>query len=561
MKLLGLTLNHDAGLALYKGGSDFNIEDIFAINEERLNREKLTRSFPILSLNQAGVCNDVSSVKILISSSYTPIFLLSFINKTFSRQASSNEFSYLLNLYFTYQVLVRKVKLLEKIETFLLRNYYAYSLGYKSSDVKLLDHHHCHAAGAYYTSGFSDALVVTIDSLGDGLTLTVSLGERGDMVLIKSQNGFSGISCFYSRITQILGFKPLMHEGKVTGLAACGKIIDDLLEKMKEIFVFDASKNVFTEVKYLRDFRRSKNLYNSFKQFRKEDVAATAQRHLEDEVVKFIKHWANKTGKKNICLAGGLFANVKLNQSIHELKEIDNIFIFPHMGDGGLGLGAILAEVKPAPVKLKSIFFGPSFSDEDIKKELEQSGLDFKRVDDIEKNVAEFLADGKIVARFNGCMEFGPRALGNRSILYQATDKSVNDWLNARLNRTEFMPFAPVTLFEYADKCYKNIKGADHAAKFMTITFNCTEWMKEVSPAVIHVDGTARPQLIARDDGNSMYNVLKKYHEFTGIPSIINTSFNMHGEPIVNTPKEAIRSFLQGKLDCLAIGNYIVINK
>jgi carbamoyltransferase len=172
--------------------------------------------------------------------------------------------------------------------------------------------------------------------------------------------------------------------------------------------------------------------------------------------------------------------------------------------------------------------------------------------------VARLIAEGNVVARFNGAMELGPRALGNRSILYQATDPKVNKWLNDRLKRTEFMPFAPVTLEEHAEKCYKNFKGAAYAAKFMVITFDCTDFMKEKSPATVHIDGTARPQVINEKDNPSYYKILKEYHKLTGIPTLVNTSFNMHEEPIVCSPQDAVRSFLQGHLDYLAIGKYLV---
>jgi carbamoyltransferase len=163
-----------------------------------------------------------------------------------------------------------------------------------------------------------------------------------------------------------------------------------------------------------------------------------------------------------------------------------------------------------------------------------------------------------VVARCDGRMEYGPRALGNRSILYQPTDASVNEWLNKRLKRTEFMPFAPVTLAEFADQCYENLDGARYPAQFMTITFNCTDWMKKHCPAVVHIDGTARPQLIHHDTNPSYYRILNEYYKITGLPSLINTSFNMHEEPIVCTPHDAIRGFLQGNLDYLALGKYLL---
>jgi carbamoyltransferase len=181
-----------------------------------------------------------------------------------------------------------------------------------------------------------------------------------------------------------------------------------------------------------------------------------------------------------------------------------------------------------------------------------------ERVPNLEQRVATLLAAGKVVARFDGRMEYGPRALGNRSILYPSTDPTVNDWLNKRLHRTEFMPFAPVTIAEYAEQCYENIGDARYPASFMTMTFNCTDWMKQHCPAVVHVDGTARPQLIAREVNPSYYAIVEEYRKLTGLPSIINTSFNMHEEPIVCTPGDAIRSFTTGNLDYLAIGPFLL---
>jgi len=165
------------------------------------------------------------------------------------------------------------------------------------------------------------------------------------------------------------------------------------------------------------------------------------------------------------------------------------------------------------------------------------------------------------VVILQGKSELGPRALGNRSILYHAGDKTVNDWLNKNLCRTEWMPFAPVTLEEFKSDYYLNYKGGEHAAKFMTITFDCNDRMREESPAVVHVDNTARPQLINEEINPSYYKILKEYHKLTNIPTIINTSFNMHEEPIVCSPEDAVRSFKKGNLDVLAIGNFIVKNQ
>jgi carbamoyltransferase len=176
----------------------------------------------------------------------------------------------------------------------------------------------------------------------------------------------------------------------------------------------------------------------------------------------------------------------------------------------------------------------------------------------MEDRVAGLLAENAIVGRFMGRMEYGPRALGNRSVLYPASDPRVNQWLNHQLGRTEFMPFAPAALASEAPRLFKNLGGCEHTAEFMTITFDCTDEMIRLCPAAVHVDGTARPQLVSERTNPSFHKIIRRYYERTGIPAIINTSFNMHEEPIVCTPADAIRAFLLGNLDYLAIGSFLV---
>jgi carbamoyltransferase len=207
---------------------------------------------------------------------------------------------------------------------------------------------------------------------------------------------------------------------------------------------------------------------------------------------------------------------------------------------------------------LPNVFWGPSFECRQILTALQEAKLPFEQYEHIEPKIAALIADGHVVARFNGRMEYGPRALGNRSILFHAKEPDVNQWLNQRLGRTEFMPFAPATLYDKRHECYRNVNGAEYAAQFMTITFDCTEKMKRECPAAVHVDGTARPQLVSAESNPSFHKILTEYYKLTGIPSLINTSFNMHEEPIVCTPADAIRAFLQGNLDYLAIGNFLV---
>jgi carbamoyltransferase len=206
---------------------------------------------------------------------------------------------------------------------------------------------------------------------------------------------------------------------------------------------------------------------------------------------------------------------------------------------------------------MEHVYLGPEFSDAEIGERLRAHGVEAVRHDDVETVVARLLADGAVVARFAGRMEYGPRALGHRSILAEPTDTTMMDWLNKRLCRTEFMPFAPIVLAEHARQCVRGLDGAEDTARFMTMTFDCTEWMARYCPGVVHVDNTARPQLLSERDNPSAYRILKAYHELTGIPCLINTSFNMHEEPIVCSPDDAIRAFQLGRLDYLAIGHWI----
>jgi carbamoyltransferase len=432
--------------------------------------------------------------------------------------------------------------------------------------VKYYDHHYCHATSAYYTSNYDKALVVTLDGGGDGLAGSVYQGENGMLTRLSAVDSFNSLGNFYSYITHISGFKAESHEGKITGLAALGKptYINILREFVQYV---EPGQIQYTVPMYHRSALRqiASRLPENFD---KADLAASVQLLLEEIGIQFIQYWLKKTGIRSIAVAGGVFSNVKFNQRVHELDEVDNFFVHPAMDDSGLAVGGAFAgladesgmDPKSLCQRLDNVFFGTSYQDEEIRKSIEAYGFEATHESNITDIVARLLSEGRVVARFTGRMEYGPRALGHRSILYQTTDPSINEWLNAHLLRTEFMPFAPATLQEYADECYDGLDGARDSARYMTITFNCTEKMREQSPGVVHVDGTARPQILDSDTVPDFYKIARAYHKLTGIPSLINTSFNMHGEPIVCTPDDALRSFNEGKLDYLAIGNWLVAN-
>ncbi|MCX5680065.1 MAG: carbamoyltransferase, partial [Candidatus Omnitrophica bacterium] len=420
--------------------------------------------------------------------------------------------------------------------------------------LKRFDHHKSHAVAAYYTSGFDKALVLTLDAYGSGLAGSVWLGEAGMVRKVAAFRYPNSLGLFYETLTSSLGFKPNRHEGKIVGLAAYGDphiLHDTVISRFR---LKDGDFRYINGCNYLF-------LKNISTKFSKQNIASAYQSVLEEIMSGVTEYFSAKFGIENVAISGGVTANVKLNQRIFETKGIKNIFIFPDMGDGGTCVGGALmpfVEKGLKPYRLKDVYFGPEYSEPEMRKCLEEAGLNYERVDNIERRIAELLAQNKIVARFDGRMEFGPRALGNRSVMYQAKDPGINQWLNKQLGRTEFMPFAPVTLYEKRDMCYKNIEGAEYAAEFMTITCDCTSWMSKNCPAAVHVDNTARPQLIKRETNPGYYKILEEYYKLTGIPTVINTSFNMHEEPIVCTPFDAIRAFKLGKLHYMAMGNFLI---
>ncbi|MEM7543700.1 MAG: carbamoyltransferase C-terminal domain-containing protein, partial [Pseudomonadota bacterium] len=425
------------------------------------------------------------------------------------------------------------------------------SLGLQDK-LRRYEHHASHAANSYFASGFDRALIVTLDGYGSGLCGAINIGEGGK---IQRLHGFPfpySLGQFYENVTSALGFRPDRHAGKIVGLAAYGDplVLDDVLRACMR---FEDG-----------EFRVAGN-FNYFvgralaAEFPMIDVAAAYQTLLEVAACEVISYWVKKTGCDAVVLSGGVTANVKMNQRIHEIDGVEKTYVYPNMGDGGCGtgLGYLLTRKAPGP-RLDSAYLGPDYSEEQIAAALKAEDLEFSKPDNLAAEVASAIFNGKVVARFGGRMEYGPRALGNRSIMYHAKEPEVNQWLNKRLGRTEFMPFAPVTLYEERERCYENLSGAEHAAEFMTITFDCTPWMKENCPAAVHVDGTARPQLIRRDLNPGYYDIVKEYDKLAGVPCLINTSFNMHEEPIVCSPQDAVRAFLDGRLDMLAIGPFLV---
>lgn len=423
--------------------------------------------------------------------------------------------------------------------------------------LKRYNHHLCHAANAFYASGYDRALIISLDGYGSGNCGAVYEGsEQGLKKLHEFKFPYS-LGQFYEHVTSALGFKPSRHEGKIVGLAAYGnpKILGPVLKsRFKGLEQGDI--RIVNAANYYLARYMSQN-------FAMRDVAAAYQTVLEEVATEITNYWVEKTGCRYVCLSGGVNANVKLNQRVHECKGVEGVYVYPNMGDGGCGSGAAFlasvdAGIRPEPVE--DVYLGPDYSDAEIEKVLKEHNVQYKRLENPEVEIAKELANNRIVGRFNGRMEYGPRALGNRSVLYQAKEPEVNLWLNHQLGRTEFMPFAPAALADSGPELFKNLDGATHAAEFMTITFDCTEKMCKESPAAVHIDRTARPQLVSEKSNASFHRLLTEYKKLTGLSVLINTSFNMHEEPIVCSPLDAVRAFLDGRIDMLAIGNYLAIH-
>jgi carbamoyltransferase len=404
-----------------------------------------------------------------------------------------------------------------------------------------------------------------MDGGGDGHCSHVYSVHDGVFKKLATADSYDSLGNFYAYITAICGYKAKRHEGKITGLAARGRpIYRDVLDAMigcENGHLVNRGHVLFTNaLDAIREALPG--------QWEQEDLAATIQVVAEDVARACVAYWVEKTGHRNVALAGGLFANVRINEEVLGVPGVESVFIHPGMSDEGLAVGAALAydnsvrqraKEKYKLVGLPDVYLGTMYPEREIAVALDKAGLEAQRLpDSLETAVAEKLSEGKVVARYNGRMEYGPRALGNRSILYQPGDPSVNDWLNELLRRTEFMPFAPSCLYESASQLFESMEGSMDTARFMTITSHCTPWMSERCPGVVHVDGTARPQLVRKEDNASYHTIIDEYRKRTGVPAIINTSFNIHEEPIVHTPDDAVRAFLDSALDYLAIGDFLV---
>jgi carbamoyltransferase len=432
--------------------------------------------------------------------------------------------------------------------------------------VRFFNHHEAHALPTLFHTDWDDALLYTADGGGDNVQYShrIFRGGRieelygGDAELTRPMR-IDSVGLAYGYSTQALGFRINRHEGKTTGLAAWGRpIFYDAIASRFRVGAGGQITSDFADNPAMRRF-----LFDLFKGARREDVAASIQRFLEEFVIEAVGRLLEKSGSRKLGLAGGVFANVRLNQRLAEELPVDEVFVYPAMSDQGLAAGGVLKFLLERDgleawlenrYRLESLYLGRDFGAE-IDRVL-GAGSAVERVPGAPVETASrLIAGGGIVAIFTKGMEYGPRALGARTILATPADATINDTLNRRLERSEFMPFAPVVAEEDADTVFKLGRAKAYAARFMTITAHVQPGWKERIPAVVHVDGTARPQVIRRAWNPLYYDILKAFERRTGLPILINTSFNVHEEPIINRPEECLRALADGRID------YVVTEK
>jgi carbamoyltransferase len=545
MKVLGVYNGKVASVTYFDGK-----KIVFSASEERFNRIKNSRGYPNQTidylLKNYNINPDEIDVVTCGAWNYPDYDILKdYFDKSNNSGAPWNRHYYSLKTDHEFKV--------DFIKNSVKR--------FKKAEIKIYDHHKSHFFSAKIPSGYASGYGIVSDGRGDGQSLSI---WKFNTKKIKKIVGFSELrsyGAFYGSITTLLGFKADKHEGKITGLAAYGKKTN-LVNKFKKYINFHngkikTSKNFLPFVKPLN----IEYLKEITKKYSREDIAFAAQFILEKNIIDIIKYYIPKN--VNLVAAGGVFANVKLNQKIRERCNLSNFFVFPEMSDGGISFGAVcsyLFENKIKVSKIDNMFLGAE-SKLNIKH---KKSLKIKNLN-LQKNFNSLLEEikyGKIIGIFNGKSEFGPRALGNRSIIFSPADKKINDMVNKRLGRNEFMPFAPVTTIDSAKKIFYDFDENDKNLNYMTTCYKCKDIMIKKCPAVVHVDLTARPQVISKKIKNSIYfKIVNNFNNKFKIPCLVNTSFNTHEEPIVNTVEEAIKILRKKVIDYLIIDNLLLTIK
>lgn len=441
-------------------------------------------------------------------------------------------------------------------------------LGVSKEKIVLADHHdtHIHSLLGWENLRRGEALVITVDGEGDLLAATVNVFRDGKFERIAQTSRFASLGLLYTAVTRYMAMKPLEHEYKIMGLAPyCSEYhLQKTLPVFKNLISLGGTKGLTFKTRYRADVFGT-YLKATLGSHRFDAIAGALQRHTEDLLVGLVKNAIKATGICRVGLSGGVFLNVKANKRIAELADVKEMFVFPSSGDESTAIGAAYGEyftkTGKRPEPLRDLYLGPSFDDQiaGILKE-QKVGKQYRveKLGNIEERVAELLTEGKVVARFKGRMEWGARALGNRSILADPRDPDIIMTINEQIKKRDFwMPFTPSILEERADDYLVNPKKI--FAPYMIMAFDSTELAKKDLRAAMHpYDFTVRPQVVRESWNPSYHKLIKEFEKRTGVGGVLNTSFNIHGEPIVCTPEDALSVFERSGLQHLALGEYLI---
>lgn len=611
--ILGISFGFNPSASIVSGEKGV----LAAVSQERMNGEKNTRELPIDAIiaccKESGVRDidvfaynhwrDLTVDEVL---RYCPVAYKRVFVEEYDKMTRGDVSK--IHVYGKMSVtgkLLAQEGMLKSLKRILAGN----GVRLKAEYMQEVNHHEAHRYSSYGVYGKRKKHIsIVSDGFGIGVSTTIVMQDNHFEACLKSEPLINSVGLLYQFVTGALGFKEHQHEGKITGLAAYGKAtclyeFKNTLYEREEADPFGYIYNIgkvdrelllplteeqkrMVDESMIVDFDlllRLKNtvydlVQNVLKEEKQENIAATVQKLAEMIMVKWIEQTCGKIVRKVPCyLSGGLFANVKLNQRIRELGLFSEVLVAPPMGDEGTAIGCAMYVSEmlgfEIPEKIdgsvSKVLSGTKMEydwheiyyilQENFKNR-ELKGCKFKaytKYEELIDVISSALAEKKIVCLCEGNMEFGPRALCNRSILYDCTKESVNKWLNEQLGRTEFMPFAPVCRAENASRLFEGIEGYEETAKFMTMTFNCTDEFKQKYKAAAHIDGTARPQLVSIEENKLMYDVLLEYENKTGKEALINTSFNLHNHPIIESAKVAVDSWLKSGTDMLVINNVV----
>jgi carbamoyltransferase len=555
---------HDSAAALLKNG-----HVIAAVEEERFSRKKFDDDFP---KNAIEWCLDEAKINA------AQIDSVAFYDKPVLK------FERLLDNYIA--VAPRGLgSFLDVIPKWLhkrlwIKNEIKKSLKGFKGEIIFPEHHMSHAAHAFYTSPFEESAILTIDGVGEWSTTSFGYAKNNSIKITNDLRWPHSLGLFYSAFTYFLGFKVNEGEYKLMGLSSYGtpKYYDLILDNLIDVkddgsihlnmkyFAFTHDK-VMTNKKFSDLFgipvktEKDKTLQVHF------DIGASAQKVLEDIILKMVKHIHGKTKMKNICIGGGVALNGVANYKILKEGPFENVHIPPSPGDAGSAVGAAqyLYHIyhknsknifkDHAELINENVYVGPSYTNDEVLQYFKSKNISYESFDreSLLKKTAQLIADGNIVGWYQGKMEWGPRALGNRSILADPRREDMKDILNAKIkHRESFRPFAPSVLEEYASEYFE----MDLPSPYMLMVSPVKK--PERIPAVTHVDGTGRLQTVSKTSNLLYYDLINEFYKITGIPVIINTSMNVMGEPIVNTPEQAYQMIVKTDMDCIVMGNNIV---